>query len=410
MANEEQGRANEEQEPANESPQPDAVVIERLVHRYQPDGPPAVNDVSLSVREGAFYTLLGPSGCGKTTLLRCIAGLERPAEGQITLDGEVVVSSRRFVPPERRPLGMVFQDYAIWPHLTVFENVAFPLRVQRNKISAADLREAVLEVLRLVGLEHLSERKASQLSGGQQQRTALARALVRRPKVLLLDEPLSNLDAQLREQTRVELRLIQRRLRVTTIFVTHDQVEALAMSNVIAVLRDGQVEQVGSPRDIYERPRTEYVAAFIGSANILHGTALGTTGKGGGLTVRTPIGDVHSETSTEVKEGEAVVLTVRPESLRLHSEKPAAAQAYEGRVVVGLFVGDAINYTVEIAGIEVRVKEPSTVRVRTGATVFVEFPAASCTLIPRDTIEGEEADQAKSAEAPMAREQTLFAP
>jgi iron(III) transport system ATP-binding protein len=399
-----------EEAPPAKSSQSDEVVIERLVHRYHPDAPAAVNDVSLSVGEGSFFTLLGPSGCGKTTLLRCIAGLERPENGQIILDGEVVVSTKRFVPPERRPLGMVFQDYAIWPHLTVFENVAFPLRVQRGGITSADLDRDVMDSLRLVGLEQLAERKATQLSGGQQQRTALARALVRRPKVLLLDEPLSNLDAQLREQTRAELRQIQRRLRITTIFVTHDQVEALAMSNVIAVLREGSVEQVGSPRDIYERPRTEYVAGFIGSANILRGKALDRTREGGGLTVRTAVGDIESDTKTVVEKDEDVVLAVRPEILRLHPERPAAVQAFEGRIELSLFVGDATNYTVNVAGTEIRVKTPSSVRVRTHAKVFVEFPVAGCTVIRRNETGDADTDLKPSASSSLNSERAEFAP
>ena len=210
-------------------------------------GVKAVNDISFTVEAGRFYTLLGPSGCGKTTTLRCIAGLERADEGEISVAGKKVYSSTggSFIPAYRRPIGMVFQSYAIWPHLTVFENVAFPLRVGKQTVGRDEIRQRVRAALEQVELANLEQRMATQLSGGQQQRLALARALVREPQVLLLDEPLSNLDAKLRERMRVELRELQRRLRITTLYVTHDQIEALSMSNVIAVMSGGKIVQEG---------------------------------------------------------------------------------------------------------------------------------------------------------------------
>ncbi len=253
------------------------IEVKSLVKIYEDGdnaGVKAVNDISFNVEEGRFYTLLGPSGCGKTTTLRCIAGLEKANGGEILVAGKKVFSALdgTFVPAYRRPIGMVFQSYAIWPHMTVFENVAFPLRVGKQRFSNADDSErksaAALAQVELGGYE---ERMATQLSGGQQQRLALARALVREPQVLLLDEPLSNLDAKLRERMRFELRELQRRLRITTLYVTHDQIEALSMSNVIAVMNSGVIVQEGAPRDIYLQPKTKFVANFIGSTNQMTG-------------------------------------------------------------------------------------------------------------------------------------------
>ena len=223
----------------------------------------AVREVSLSIRPGEFYTLLGPSGCGKTTLLRLLAGFVTPDEGRIVVDDEVIDA----VPPWKRNLGMVFQHYALWPHLTVFENVAFGLR--ERGVSGRALAERVAAALGQVGLAGLEARRPSQLSGGQQQRVALARALVIEPRVLLCDEPLGALDRKLRQQMQFELKELQRRLGVTLVFVTHDQEEALAMSDRIAVMSRGKVEQVGAPTEIYERPRTRFVADFIGEINLL---------------------------------------------------------------------------------------------------------------------------------------------
>src|SRR5438876_8807945 len=241
------------------------VTMLRKTFTTERGGVRAVEDVSFTVEEGRFFTLLGPSGCGKTTTLRCVAGLERPEAGTIRLDDAVLSGPGRFMPTYARDIGMVFQSYAIWPHMTVFDNVAFPLRVARTRPTLLEIRQRVSQALATVRLEGLQDRAATKLSGGQQQRLALARALVREPKLLLLDEPLSNLDAKLREQMRMELRQLQRTLRLTTLYVTHDQVEALAMSNVVAVMHQGRIMQTGAPREIYERPANRFVAEFIGS-------------------------------------------------------------------------------------------------------------------------------------------------
>src|SRR5215467_219181 len=246
----------------------------------------AVDDVSLSIKRGEVFTLLGPSGCGKTTTLRLVAGLEHPDEGEIILRDRVVASARRrlFLPPNRRNLGMVFQSYAVWPHMTVFENVAYPLQLRR--VSRAVIRDKVAHVLDLVGLGGLSERPGTLLSGGQMQRLALCRALVYEPDLLLLDEPFSNLDAKLREQMRVELKLLQRRLGITVLFVTHDQIEALSLSDRIAVMQRGRVEQVGPPRSLYEHPASAFVRDFLGQTVIL----AGRVAKAGSPTVAVALG------------------------------------------------------------------------------------------------------------------------
>src|SRR5438270_3576619 len=235
----------------------------------------AVDGISLGIETGKLVTLLGPSGCGKTTTLRCLAGLERPEAGRIVIGNETVFDSakRIFVSPSDRGIGMVFQSYAIWPHMTVFENVAFPLRVARErKYSGAEIKDKVARALEMVRMSGYETRPATQLSGGQQQRLAFARGLVREPKILLLDEPLSNLDAKLREQMRVELKRLQKRLGITTVYVTHDQSEALALSDEIAVFSAGRIIQRGTPQDIYRKPMSQFVADFIGSANFLPGT------------------------------------------------------------------------------------------------------------------------------------------
>src|SRR5438128_3388960 len=274
----------------------------------------AANDVGFDVPPGKLFTLLGPSGCGKTTTLRSIAGLERPRIGEISVAEDLVYSSERgiFVPPNQRGLGMVFQSYAIWPHMTVFENAAFPLRVGRKRFGRGKLTERVTRVLKTVDLEEMAQREATKLSGGQQQRLALARALVMEPRILLLDEPLSNLDAKLRERMRFELKRLQRELGITTVYVTHDQSEALALSHSIAVMNRGRIEQIGAPREIYERPSNPFVADFVGTTNFLDGTVLGRGAEPGHFRVRTAFGEVEVLSDDDLRGADRVVLSVRP--------------------------------------------------------------------------------------------------
>ena len=337
----------------------------------------AVQNISFTVEEGRFYTLLGPSGCGKTTTLRCVAGLERPEGGTITLGESAWVGPGRFVPTHDRDIGMVFQSYAIWPHLTVFENVAFPLRVARTKRSKAEIVSAVGEALALVGLEGLESRAAPQLSGGQQQRLALARALVGRPKLLLLDEPLSNLDAKLRERMRIELRDLQRRLGITTIYVTHDQGEALFMSHRVAVMHGGVIVQEGTPKDIYNDPASGFVADFVGSATFLAGP-LAADG------VQALGGVVRSRAVDGLKVGAKALLVLRPESIVVRATPAGRTNEFTGTLRQAAFLGDHLDCVVEIGDTLVRAyAHPSTPLVR-GQTVAVEFPEDHCVAIADD--------------------------
>jgi iron(III) transport system ATP-binding protein len=346
----------------------------------------AVDHVSFQVEEGRFYTLLGPSGCGKTTTLRCIAGLEKPDRGEIKVSDSTVYSSSTgaFVPAYRRQIGMVFQSYAIWPHLTVLENVAFPMRVSKERISNDEIRKRVREALEQVEMAGLEDRMATQLSGGQQQRLALARALVRRPKVLLLDEPLSNLDAKLRERMRIELRELQRRLRITTLYVTHDQLEALSMSNTIAVMSSGVIVQHGSPREIYDQPKTQFVAQFIGSTNQISGELAGPAGEGQGK-VKTPIGELSCSVLNGLSAGADVVVVVRPESVVLHQQKPGQGiNVIEGKVAAAMFLGEYVDCSVELGKVTLQTHQPHSFEVRRGQQVWVELPPGECLALPAD--------------------------
>jgi len=314
------------------------------------DGVTAVADVSFTVGDREFFTLLGPSGCGKSTTLRCIAGLEEPTRGEIRIGGRVVSAPARrvFTPPERRSIGMVFQNYAVWPHMTVFDNVAYPLRLQ--KLGRRAIQARVREVLEMVALGALERRLPAQLSGGQQQRVALARALVRQPEVMLLDEPLSNLDAKLREQMRFELKDLQRRMGVPILYVTHDQAEAMAMSDRVAVMNAGRIVQVGAPRDIYSRPADRFVADFIGLMNFLPGVVVAR--EGARALVETLGRRVWvSDPSTIAG---PVTLAVRPEDLTMGREGDLA-----GVVEVRNFMGTFIDYTVRVAERTLRVQTPN---------------------------------------------------
>lgn len=299
-----------------------------------------------SFNDGEFVTLLGPSGCGKTTMLRMIAGFEKPTTGEIFIGEREVNSAKTFIPPEKRDIGMVFQSYAVWPHMTVFENVAYPLRIK--KVAKDEIKRRVAEVLDIVHLAQYSERIPSQLSGGQQQRVALARALVAQPKLLLLDEPLSNLDAKLRDSMRFEIKEIQKQLGITVVFVTHDQIEAMTMSDRIFVINHGVVQQVGSPTEIYRKPANQFVADFVGKINFVRGEVRG--------------GMVHINGSAQTVEytgplSGQVVLGVRPENIRF----VAKAGDLQGTVTSKFYIGDVNDCRVDIGGVELRViAEPAT--------------------------------------------------
>jgi iron(III) transport system ATP-binding protein len=355
------------------------IRVQDLVKIYPNGSVRAVDGVSFEVEEGAFYTLLGPSGCGKTTTLRCIAGLERADGGSIELGDVVVVSDKVFVPTHRRDLGMVFQSYAVWPHMTVFENVAFPLRVGNEKIRKETLRDRVEKALTLVGLDAFQSRMATQLSGGQQQRLSLARAIVREPKVLLLDEPLSNLDAKLRERMRGELSVIQRRLGLTTLFVTHDQVEALSMSDRIAVMDGGRIVQEGNPLEIYNNPVNEFVASFIGSTNLFLGTLDGASPTTPDhVRIQTEFGVIEAPADPSIGEPERVIVAIRPEEVVLHREPGPAgpgSNRYDARVGIGLFTGNAVEYYLDIEATLIQARTGSRRPLQRGDAVQVELPA-----------------------------------
>jgi iron(III) transport system ATP-binding protein len=301
------------------------------------DGPlRAIHDLTFEVAEGEFLALLGPSGCGKTTTLRCIAGLERPDAGEIRIGGAVACDAARGVyePAFRRDIGMVFQSYAIWPHLDVFENVAYPLRVRRPRLPEAELDGRVVSALNLVGLESLKRRPSTALSGGQQQRVALARALVRRPRLLLLDEPLSNLDAQLREQMQHELGDLVRGVGVTTVYVTHDQAEALSMADRVAVMMNGRLAQVDTPQALYERPSSPEVAAFLGSANLVPATVVEIRADRTGVAhVDGGAGAVEVPLPEGLKAGERVQISLRVEDVIVSASSPeCGANSLRGSV------------------------------------------------------------------------------
>lgn len=325
----------------------------------------AVQDFSVSVRDGELVTFLGPSGCGKTTTLRLVAGFIRPSTGTVTIGDRIVADAEAgvFLPPEDRGVGMVFQSYAVWPHMTVFDNVAYPLKIQKQEKTR--IRERSLGALELVRMPELVDRYPHQLSGGQQQRVALARALVMDPEVLLLDEPLSNLDAKLREEMRLELKELQQQTGVTIIFVTHDQLEAMVLSDRVVVMNAGYIQQVDTPRAIYRRPANRFVADFIGVANFLECRIgpdrslrlMSDTG------VQLPVVVPH-----DMMAGVPLTLMVRPEEIRLHLDPSGQA-----RITKKIFVGEAVDYLLGLGDSTLRVRADADLDLPVGAVVSLQF-------------------------------------
>ncbi|MBX9950221.1 MAG: ABC transporter ATP-binding protein [Candidatus Obscuribacterales bacterium] len=338
----------------------------------------AVRTLNLDVEESEFFSLLGPSGCGKTTLLRMIAGFETPSSGQLFVGGQNVLG----VPPHKRPVNMVFQSYALFPHLTVFENVAFGLK-SGVKIKTDEIAARVGEALNLVRLSHLSQRYPAQLSGGQQQRVALARAVVNRPKVLLLDEPLSALDPQIREEMQSELARLQRELDMTFVMVTHDQDEALALSSRIAVFYNGNLEQVGTPREVYERPATPFVARFIGNTNLLEGTLVSADSK----SARVKLKDeqevtIENDTATGITPGDKILVSVKPQALKLVAQ--GTPNAISAQVLQRSYLGASTEYAIRTnLGVDLRAAsvEDRSVEFDIGQPVALEVDWKHCTLL-----------------------------
>jgi iron(III) transport system ATP-binding protein len=348
----------------------------------------AVKNIDLEVHEGEVITLLGPSGCGKTTTLRSIAGLERPDSGRITLDGQTVFAPNEVnVPTYKRPIAMVFQSYAIWPHMTVFENLAFPLKVGKEKFKKPEIEQRVMQALELVKIPELAHRDATQLSGGQQQRVALARALVREPSVLLLDEPLSNLDAKLREEMRLELKELFFRTGITAIYVTHDLLEALVLSDRIVVMNSGVIAQSGTPREVYAHPESQFVAEFMGAGNILYGTAQETLGDR--VNVRLDFGDVVARSNGSISAGSGVLLAMRPDGLTLNrtASSDTGTTSLPCTVDASAFQGSTIEYRVTVGGRGLRVWTTATdEEFERGANAHLHIPPDSCVVLPMDGV------------------------
>jgi iron(III) transport system ATP-binding protein len=340
----------------------------------------AVRGINITVESGQFYTMLGPSGCGKTTTLRSLAGLERPSGGEVLINGETVFSGEKhiMVPAYKRDIGMVFQSYAIWPHMDVFENVAFPLREMKGRFSKTEIRDKVMKALELVQLSGYEDRPAPFLSGGQQQRLALARALVREPQVLLLDEPLSNLDAKLREETRTEIRDLVKRLGITTVYVTHDQLEALTMSDVIAVMDQGEIVQEGSPVEIYREPKVRFVADFIGLTNFIEGKVTDVANGSGIGAVDTASGPLRCILPKGSIVGSNVIIVVRPEDVNLMPAGSGGDNVIEGFVSAAMFMGDATEFRIALKDSIIRLKLHPSTAVSEGQTIMVELPEERC--------------------------------
>lgn len=351
----------------------------------------AAKDVSFEVPKGKMISLLGPSGCGKTTTLRCIAGLESPGEGKIVIGGITVtdVAGDIQIPPEKRSIGMVFQSYAVWPHMTVFANVAFPMKLRKNE-SRAKIEEKVTKTLKLVGLGDFADRPATNLSGGQQQRVALARALVAEPELILFDEPLSNLDAKLREYMRVELISLQKRLGFTAVYVTHDQHEALALSDQLIIMNDGLIVQIGTPLEIYNSPRTSFVADFIGGSNLMKGKIIGLKGDRNVLVELEEVGtqltcSILRETKVAVQRT-PVTVSFRPERTGIFAQTYAESSMPEGkeinkmsgRVEAVLYLGEFFEYSVKIGSLRLKAHSRSTPPLPIDAPVFLSIAPENC--------------------------------
>jgi iron(III) transport system ATP-binding protein len=365
------------------------LSIRNLRKSYAPRQPGApvvhaIDGISFEVAQGEFFTLLGPSGCGKSTTLQSIAGLETPTSGTIEMDGKAVYCSERqvLVPANRRNLGMVFQSYAIWPHMTVFDNVAFPLVHGPRKTDSAEVRKRVMRSLDLVKLADFADRPSPHLSGGQQQRVALARALVHEPAVLLLDEPLSNLDAKLRDIMRIEIRQMVKSLGITTIFVTHDQLEAMSMSDTVLLMRSGRIVQRGTPREVFLQPTSAFTADFMGRSNLVPARVC----EGG---VETSFGMVPCPTPTSLAKGASALLVVRPHAIELRESgdpSPLTGAVFEGRVRQSHFLGDVIEAEIALGDCLLRAAVEPYLHLAPDDRVRIGLRADRCVVVPPDDV------------------------
>jgi iron(III) transport system ATP-binding protein len=361
----------------------EGLVVHALVKRY--GAVTAVDDVSFSVAPGEFISLLGPSGCGKTTTLRCIAGFERADRGTISVNGEAVTdaASGVFVPPNKRNFGMVFQSYAIWPHMTVLDNVGYPLRVQKRHTRGA-IRERVLEKLQTVGLGGLEDRYPTQLSGGQQQRVALARALIMEPKVLLFDEPLSNLDAKLRERMRFELVEIQGKLGIPAVYVTHDQAEAMVMSRRVIVMEDGHIAQEGPPEHIYANPRSRFVADFIGLSNFVR-AQVQDRGVNATWLVQSALGRHWCTGQGVHRPGDDVLLAIRPERISLSRDPFADGAGFAAELQSRYFLGPYSEYFLAVGAQVLRAQSSAPLPVAVGERLYARIQPEHCQIVAGGT-------------------------
>jgi iron(III) transport system ATP-binding protein len=337
----------------------------------------ALRGIDLEVAEKEFCVLLGPSGCGKTTTLRSVAGLEKPDVGELEIAGTVVNSPSKgiYVPTEKRDIGMVFQSYAIWPHMNVFNNIAFPLIKGRKKIPRDRIADKVRDALKLVQLEGLEDRPATDLSGGQQQRVAMARAIVTEPKILLMDEPLSNLDARLREQMRVELKKITKAVGVTTLYVTHDQAEALSLGDKVCVMHDGEIIQTAPPHEVYAKPANLFVAQFVGEMNFVKATVTGP-GQVGSL-----LGPIPVSVPEGVRVGAPVTLAIRPEHVKLNANN-GSSTALKGTIASKNYLGDSALIEIEVNGVTLMAKLAGDTQFSVGERTTVELPVHRWHVFP----------------------------
>ena len=356
------------------------IEIQNLFKRFKEVV--AINHIQLEINKGEMLTLLGPSGCGKTTTLRCIAGLEKPEEGDIIIDGQPMISAG-FVPPSKRGIGMVFQNYAVWPHMKVFSNIVYGLKLQ--KLAKPEIRERASQVLELVGLAGLEDRYPAQLSGGQQQRVALARALVTNPKVLLLDEPLSNLDAKLREELRFEIKSLVRRMGITSVYVTHDQAEAMVISDRIAVMDSGNVVQIGNSHDIYKKPANRFVADFIGTMNFMSGEVVEVLQDRNAVAVRTEFSEKMvciAPAGATATPGTNVYASIRPEDVEIFAEPPQATEnVFKGKIVHKAYLGNFLFFFVSVNDTMIRVQAPHYLSQEEGKELYLFLNPQKCMIL-----------------------------